>query len=84
MAQEIPNFAQLKIDLSETFEMDEPDWLIVKNPEHHSAGFGIFTNQVLTVTVIHFIEVHGYNFKNVKASDKIEGGIHAHFVEADL
>ena len=84
MAQEIPNFKQLKTDLIEAFNMAEPDWLIKKNPEHHSAGFGIFTNQTLTVTVIHFIEVHGYQFKNVKASDIVEGGIHAHFVEADL
>jgi len=83
MAQEIPNFEQLKTDLSETFEMDEPDWLIKKNPTHHSAGFGIFTNQAVSVTMIHFIEIHGYQFKHVKLvpeGDKM----HFHFVEAEL
>ena len=84
MAQEIPNFDQLKIDLTEAFEMSEPDWLIEKNPTQHSAGFGIFTNQILTMTVIHFIEVHGYALKNIKPSDRVEGGFHAFFVECDL
>ena len=86
MAQEIPNFKQLKTDLIEAFNMAEPDWLIKENPTHHSAGFGIFTNQTLTVTMIHFIEVHGYQLRHIKPAGSLnsEESLHAFFVEAEL
>lgn len=81
MANEIPNFEGLKQSLKDTFQIDEPDWLIKKNPEHHSVGFGIFTNQILTMTVIYFIEVHGYQLRHIKPTES--GGLHTFFVESE-
>ena len=80
MTTEITTFDSMRSILIQTFDMVAPDWLIKKNPEHQSAGFGIFTNQTLTVTVIHFIEVHGYELRHIKPT---ESGLHAFFVEAD-
>ena len=82
MISEITDFETLKDVLINTFQMTEPDWIIKKNPEHHSVGFGIFTNQILTVTVINFIEVQGYELRHIKPTES--GGLHAFFVEAQI